>query len=413
MSQTLRKIKMEKVIALTRELIKIPSENPPGNERAVAEFIAEKLSNIGFSVMSYDYKPRRPNVVGLLPGLEKKPILMFNGHTDTVPVGEKSLWTADPFGAEIRNGKIYGRGASDMKAALAAMISAAEAIVKAGVKLNGTLIISCVADEEVTGFGTKSLIDRGYRANFAVIGEPTELKVQIAHKGVLRVRITTKGKAAHASVPHKGINAIYKMSKACLALEKISSQLMTKRHSLLGSPTITVSTIKGGLAMNVVPDRCEITIDRRLIPGENPENVKFEIDELLSSLKKDDPQFQVESEIIHILEPSETSADELIVRVAREAVAQITGKDPGATGFPATCDMRFLVNQAKIPTIILGPGSLRQAHVVDEYVECQQVFDAAKIFALIILKLLCARRAPSSDCRCSNPPHHRLRSAHS
>jgi acetylornithine deacetylase/succinyl-diaminopimelate desuccinylase family protein len=389
MSHVLKNIDMDEVVALTRQLIKIPSENPPGEEEAVSEFIAEKLSSIGLTVRFHDYKPRRPNVVGLLSGKEEEPILMFNGHTDTVPVGEKSLWATDPFSANVRDGRIYGRGATDMKAALAAIISAAEAIVKCGVKLKGTLMISCVADEEVTGFGTKDLVDRGYRADFAVVGEPTELKVKTAHKGVLWVRTVTKGKAAHASMPHEGVNAIYEMSKICLILKDMSHQLMMKKHPLLGSPTINVGTIKGGLKTNVVPDHCEITIDRRLIPGENPKSAKFEIDTVLDSLKKQDPQFQVESEIINVAEPSETPTDELIVRVAREAVEEVTGMDPGVTGFTATCDMRFLVNQAKIPTIILGPGSLRQAHIVDEYVEVQQVFNAAKIYALMILKLLC------------------------
>jgi len=341
------------------------------------------------TVRFHDYKPRRPNVVGLLSGDREKPILMFNGHTDTVPIGEKSLWTTDPFGADVREGKIYGRGASDMKAALAAMIIAAKAIVEDGVQLKGTLMISCVADEEVTGFGTKDLIDRGYRADFAVVGEPTELKVQTAHKGIIWVRIVTKGRAAHASMPHEGINAIYGMSKVCLALKEMSNQVMMKKHPLLGSPTINVGTIKGGLKTNVVPDNCEITVDRRLIPGEIPEIAKSEIDTVLDSLKKHEPQLKMESEIINVAESSETSSDELIVRVAREAVQEVTGRDPGITGFTATSDMRFLVSQAKIPTIILGPGSLRQAHIVDEYVEVQQVFDAAKIYALLGLKLLC------------------------
>jgi len=377
------------VIELTRQLIKIPSENPPGKEEEISEFIAEKMRSIGLNVRIHEYKPGRPSVVGLLQGEKEEPILMFNGHTDTVPVGDESVWSINPFDADVKDGKIYGRGASDMKAALAAMISAAEMILKEDVKLKGTLIISCVADEEVTGFGTRDLLDRGYKANFAVVGEPTELKVQIAHKGSVRFRIITKGKAAHASMPHEGLNAIYKMSKVCLALEDLSRQLKKKKHPLLGSPTINVGTIKGGLKTNIVPDRCEITLDRRLIPGEKLENVKFEIDKILTSLKSQNHKFQAESEIIFVARPSETSADEPIVRVAREAVKEVTGKDPGVTGFTATCDMHFLVNQGGIPTVILGPGSLNQAHTTDEYVEAQQVLDAAKIYALMAHKILC------------------------
>jgi succinyl-diaminopimelate desuccinylase len=380
---------MDEVIALTRQLIKIPSENPPGEEEAVSEFIAEKLKSIGLTVRFHEYKPNRPNVVGLLQGGKGKPILMFNGHTDTVPTGDKSLWTTDPFSADIRDGKIYGRGAADMKGALAAMISAAQAVVESSVKLKGTLIFSFVADEEVTGFGTKNLIDRGYRADFAVVGEPTELKVQTAHKGVVGLKIKTKGRAAHASMPNEGVNAIYGMSKICLALKEKQYGLMTKKHHLLGSPTINVGTIRGGLKTNMVPDHCEITVDRRLLPGESPENVKFEIDMLLDELKEHNPLLRVESEIINVAEPSETHAHERVVKIAREAVKEIMKEDPGITGFIATCDMRFLVNQARIPTIILGPGNLRQAHTVDEYIETRQVLNGAKIYALIALKLLC------------------------
>lgn len=386
--RVLERIKEKDVVALTRQLVRIPSENPPGEEKAMAEFVAEKLSSLGFNVKLPKYKPGRPHVVGLFSDGKEKPSLMFNAHLDTVPIGDKSLWTVDPLGAEIRNGKIYGRGSSDMKAALAAMVSAAKAILEDDVKLTGTLMITGVTDEEVTGLGTKDIIDRGYRADFAIVGEPTELKVQTAHKGIIWLRIVTKGKAVHSSMPQEGVNAIYKMSKICLTFEDMLQQLMKKNHPLLGSPTISVGTIKGGLKINIVPDYCEISVDRRLVPGETPEVAKHEIKEVLATLKTRDPQLQLEVETINSAHPSETDATEPIVKVARESVKEITGKDPGITGFTATCDMRHLV-KAKIPTIILGPGNLSQAHTIDEYIEIKQIVEAAKIYALMTLRLLC------------------------
>ena len=346
------------------------------------------MKDLGLTVRVYEFKPGRPSVVGLLSGVKEKPTLMFNGHMDTVPVGDKDLWSVDPFEGVLRDGRIYGRGAADMKGALAAMIASVKAIVESEVRLRGRLILTFVADEEVTGYGTRDLIRRGYRADFAIVGEPNELNVQTAHKGVLWLKVVTRGKAAHASVPHQGVNAIYRMADICLALEKMNSLLAGRKHSLLGSPTINVGTIKGGIKTNIVPDYCEITIDRRLIPGEKPIDVKQEIEETLESLGGKTSKLQFELEVLNLAEPSETPQDELIVQVARKAVKEVIGRDPGVTGFTATCDMRFLVNEAGIPTIILGPGSLRQAHVIDEYVEVEQVINAAKIYTSIILKTL-------------------------
>ena len=373
---------------MTRQLIRIPSENPPGGEGEIAEFIAEKLKDLGLTVRVYEFKPGRPSVVGLLSGVNEKPTLMFNGHIDTVPVGDKDLWSVYPFEGVLRDGRIYGRGAADMKGALAAMIASVKAIVESEVNLRGRLILTFVADEEVTGYGTRDLIRRGYRADFAIVGEPNELNVQTAHKGVLWLKVVTRGKAAHASIPHQGVNAIYRMADFCLALEKMNSLLAEKKHTLLGPPTINVGTIKGGIKTNIVPDYCEVTIDRRLIPGEKPIDVKREIEETLESLGGKTSKLQTQVEVINVAEPSETPQDELIVQVARKAVREVIGRDPGVTGFTATCDMRFLVNEAGIPTIILGPGSLRQAHVIDEYVEVEQVINAAKIYTSIILKTL-------------------------
>ncbi|HDM45273.1 MAG TPA: M20 family peptidase [Candidatus Bathyarchaeota archaeon] len=388
MFSVLEKIAADEIIELTRQLIRIPSENPPGGEGEIAEFIAEKLKDLGLTVRVYEFKPGRPSVVGLLSGVKEKPTLMFNGHMDTVPVGDKDLWSVEPFEGVLRDGRIYGRGAADMKGALAAMIASVKAIVESEVNLRGRLILTFVADEEVTGYGTRDLIRRGYRADFAIVGEPNELNVQTAHKGLLWLKVVIRGKAAHASIPHQGVNAIYRMADFCLALEKMNSLLAEKKHTLLGPPTINVGTIKGGIKTNIVPDYCEITIDRRLIPGEKPVDVKREIEETLESLGGKTSKLQTQVEVINVAEPSETAQDELIVQVAREAVREVIGRDPGVTGFTATCDMRFLVNEAGIPTIILGPGSLRQAHVIDEYVEVEQVINAAKIYTSIILKTL-------------------------
>jgi len=386
MSDILRRIDTNKVIDLTRELIRIPSENPPGNENEISEFIKEQLTKIGFSTKIHEFSKGRPSVIGIVSNDNKSKSLIINGHTDTVPVGDYSLWRHEPYGATIEDGRIYGRGASDMKGGLAAMLVAAETLMEVGV--DGRLVLEFVADEEVTGYGTKDLLDRGYKAEYAIIGEPTELKVQTAHKGVMNLKFMVKGRPAHASMPKTGVNAICKASRLCLTLQDVQTQFNNRRHPILGEPTLNVGVIRGGVKSNIVPDYCELIVERRLIPGETKAQVLYEVDGILDKLREGDPLFNVTYEVLHHAEPSETSPESSFVKVARECVKEVTGSDFGASGFPATCDMRFLVNQGNIPSIILGPGSLHQAHTSDEYVEIDQVVKAAQIYTLIALKLL-------------------------
>jgi acetylornithine deacetylase/succinyl-diaminopimelate desuccinylase family protein len=387
--KALESVDASKVIRLTRDLIRVSSENPPGSEKAISMFIAEELRSIGLSTTVYDFKPGRPNVVGILHGEDVQFALMLNGHMDTVPVGDRNVWSVDPLAGDLINGRIYGRGASDMKSSLAAMIHATETLVNIGIKPKKGLMLAFVSDEEVTGFGTKDLIERGYKTEFAIVGEPTSLRVQTSHKGVIWLKVVVRGKAAHASVPEEGVNAITEMVKLCSKIEKLSTLLSKSRHPLLGVPTINVTTIRGGTKVNIIPDFCEITIDRRILPNENIEAAKYEIIKTIGSLKEGDSKVKPEVEVITTAEPSEVSSSELIVKTARGAVKEVTGVDLGVTGFPATCDMRFLVNQANIPTVILGPGTLSKAHAADECVEVHQVVNATKIYLLMMLKLLC------------------------
>jgi acetylornithine deacetylase/succinyl-diaminopimelate desuccinylase family protein len=389
MSQIIRRIRPEEVVQLTSELIRIPSENPPGDQRAVSEFIESKIRDLGLVAEAYDCRPDKPNVVGLLSGKKRRPVLMLNGHVDTVPVGDKESWEVDPHAAVVKEGRIFGRGAADMKGGLAAMLMAAKAIVEAGVELSGTLMLAAVVDEEVPpgGLGTRDLLEKGYRSDYAIIGEPTELRVQTAHKGALWLEVTTKGKSAHSSTPRLGVNAIYGMSKLCLLLEAMLPELEKNSHPLVGNPSINVGTIQGGTSGNTVPELCRVVVDRRLIPGEKLADVKESLNRVLEKVRIENPQLRIETRVLVEGEPSETSAGDPIVKASREAVMQVKRKDPGVTGFTATCDMRLLVAKG-IPTVILGPGSLNQAHKANEFVEIQQVVDAARIYALTAEKLL-------------------------
>jgi len=382
----LRYLDREALASLARDLVRMPSVNPPGDEKQVAEFIADRLKSGGFEVDIYDVYPQRPNVTATLKGAEEGPTLLFNGHTDVVPVG--SGWTTEPFKADVRNGRIYGRGSADMKGGLASMIVAMEALKETGIELRGNLVFSAVVDEEATGNGTRSLIERGLKSDFAIIGEPTGLSIAIAHKGSVWFKITTHGKTVHSSMPHKGINAIYKMVRVINSLEDLSNKLQREAHPLLGPPTLSVGKITGGTKPNIVPEDCEIVVDRRLIPGETIGKVRAEFDELISAIKKEDEEFQADIEVIPgVVGPAEIPQNEPIVKALMSSTKKVIGRSI-ITGFTASCDAYYLIKQGRIPTAIFGPGEINQAHVADEYVEIAQLMAAAKIYALTAYELL-------------------------
>jgi succinyl-diaminopimelate desuccinylase len=375
------------VVQLTKELVRVQSENPPGNQAPIADLVESKMEEIGLKVVRSDYRPNKPNVIGRL-GSETGPTLMLNGHMDTVPVGDASQWKYPPFEPVEHDGKLYGRGTADMKGGLAAMMCAVADLVELGSELGGSVVLAAVVDEELTGFGTKDLLDKGYGADFAIVGEPTQLMVHIAHKGALEFDVFTRGKAAHASKPRLGTNAIYKMSEVCLELEKHLGELEQIHHPLVGSATISVGRIEGGSARNVVPEECRIEVERRIVPGERLEDVRNDLERVFMKLKQEDHELITDWKTTLEVDAAETAPDSPIVKTAADVVSKITNRKVTPTGFAATCDMRFLVNRAKIPTVILGPGNLDQAHVANEYVTIEQLNAATEAYYLISKRIL-------------------------
>ncbi|MFQ6134333.1 MAG: M20 family metallopeptidase [Nitrososphaerales archaeon] len=387
------KIDSAEAAELVQDMVRIPSLNPPGEEAEVAEYIAEKMREIGLEVEAYDCIPRRPNVIGRLKGEEGHPTLMLNGHLDVVPPGNTELWTVAPFGGELRGGRVYGRGSADMKGGLAAMLLAAKALKESAVSLKGDLLLTAVVDEEVTGRGARDLIHRGYTADMAVVAEPTELKPVRAHKGLVWFEISTVGRALHSSrVSSRStggeVNAIYKMAKVLEVLQAYLLDLEKRADPLVGNPTVSVGTITGGSKTNIVPDRCSITVDRRLLPGESPDDAKAEVEDILRRLSEEDQSLKTVLKVILSRESAVTSIDEPVVTLSKEAVEEVLGTEVEVSGSPATSDMEVFVNQASIPTVLLGPGRLGTAHITDEYVEVEQVVAAAKIFAVMAMKVL-------------------------
>jgi len=384
----------EKYIVETAEhLIRLQSVNPPGCEAETAEYVGQLMSQMGMEVQVCQLEPDRANVIGQIEGTGGGPKLMLNGHLDVVPPGELDQWRHPPFEPHVEGGQLFGRGSCDMKGGVSAILAGVKSIVDSKTKLKGDLLVTFVADEESLGKGVDDIVERGYSADMAVIGEPTRLQVITAHKGLIWVELTTFGKSAHASTVKSndrggGVNAIYKMCKAISATENYLLVLEKRRHKLVGNPTVSVGEISGGTKPNVVPDNCRAMIERRMLPGERSDQVIQEIRKVYDSIEMSDRNFKYDLRIVNIRDAAEISEREKIVRFCRDSVKEVTGVDPGITGFIATSDMATLVNRAKIPTVLLGPGDLAQAHAPNEFVSINELKLAARIYERLIMTVL-------------------------
>jgi succinyl-diaminopimelate desuccinylase len=405
-----RYINKKDLVDLTSRLIQIPTENPPGNEKKAVLFLKPLLSKMGFRVNIHLSPKGRYNIVAEKRWGKGGRRLIFNGHLDVVPAGDASQWKYPPYQGKVvypvRNssgalnpageqrsiisngvkGRIYGRGASDMKGGVASFIHAISMIDRSKIRFDrGNLILHLVSDEESHGHqGMGFLAQKGLiKGDAVIVGEPTGLDLVIAQKGALWLRITSFGKSAHGSRPEQGINAIEMMMHL---IDRLNAIPLVKEHSLLGKPTINIGKIQGGTKINVVPDRCEIEVDRRLLPDEKKEEVLSEIKEAIGSVQARDPLFKYQIEEIDDAEPSEINPDEEIVRIGLEAGREVRGKRPRVRGFSGFTDGRFYVNQCHIPTLIFGPGGTDQSHTTDESVEVEALIQASHIYGLIIIK---------------------------
>ena len=376
------------LVQLTQKLIQIPSEVrgiDDGDEQAIAQFIAERLEAAGFTTRTQEVTRNRPNVIAVLPGRGDGVDLMLNGHLDTV---EGTGMTVDPFGGAVKNGRIYGRGAADMKGAIAAMVVAGEAILRADVDLAGDLTITACVDEEGRGTGTEALVDSGVRCDAAIVGEPTNMHIGVAHKGVIFIEITTTGRAAHGSTPWHGINAITAMNRVITAITERLPPILDRRvHPLLGKPTFNIGVIEGGYRPNVVPDHCRLGIDRRLVPGESFHTVMADIQEILEVLREQHPDLDFELYGTDWIKshPMVLSEDAPIVRTLKQHVKATIGAPPVVTTLPFWCDAATLVNKAQVPTAVFGPGEIREAHSASESVSITNLTTYARILVSTIV----------------------------
>jgi len=369
----------EPVIHTLSELVRIPSVNPAYeggvSEAGVVAWLREFCRGRGIETWETDVFPGRPNLIARLPGRDPKRRIILEAHTDTVSV--KGM-TIPPFEPVIEGNLLYGRGSCDTKAGLAAMLHAMVSIKDEGFVPPCEVWLAAVVDEEYSYRGVVKLCE-GLTAHAALVAEPTELRLVVASKGVLRWRIRVRGRAAHSSKPHLGVNAINHMARLILALEGDEASLATQVHPLAGAATCNVGVITGGVQVNFVPDECVIEIDRRLLPGEKAVDALTRYQGLLDDLALRHPGFIAEMEPPMLTDEGlDTPIDAAPARLGGEILSGM-GLNGDPAGVPFGSDASKLSRQG-VASLVFGPGSIDRAHGAVEYVEIDEVLQAETFF---------------------------------
>ncbi len=360
-------------------LVRVNSVNPAygdgGSEANLLPLLHAFFAERGIETFEQEVFPGRNNLIARLPGRTNRR-LIFEAHMDTVSIKGMRI---PPFEPRVEGGRLYGRGSVDDKAGLTAMMLALAQLAAAPQPPPCEVWLAAVVDEEFSFRGVVRLCE-GLEAEAAIVAEPTQLRAVLASKGVLRVRVHTRGRAAHSSKPHLGTNAIVHMAHLVRALEDEQARLAMRSHPLLGQPTLNVGLIQGGVQVNFVPDRCAIEIDRRLLPGETAAGAVREIEAVLERVAHSLPGFDAFVEKPSLLEDEalDTPGDAPVVAHAQKVLESLN-LDPTPCGVPFGSDASKL-SRAGIPTLLFGPGSIDQAHAEDEFVELAQVEKAVEFY---------------------------------
>ena len=361
-------------VSWTKELVRINSENPPGNELGCAQFCAGILRDLGMEVELDEFAPNRANVTAYAGNRDDQGIA-FNGHLDTVVEGDG--WIDPPFDAVVHDGCIWGRGSADMKSGCAAMMAAAKYILLSGAPLKRGMVLTFVADEECVNRGSIRLRETTkLSADACIVCEPTQLQVHYGNRGYTSYYIRTYGKACHACEPHNGVNAIYKMGHVLAKLEKFADELAQRTNPQLGKISLSVGTIHAGTCLNTVPDFCEIEVESRVFPGMSADTMSKELQALLG----DEAEVVVRSNLLASLVP----VDSPIVKHASASIEAVTGKPAVVTKFPACSEASFFSVGYGMPTILLGPGDIGCAHKANEKVAISEIEQAVEIYVRMI-----------------------------
>jgi acetylornithine deacetylase len=362
------------------DLVQINSANPGlwadgAGEAEIAKYLGQVMRPLGMEVHLDEVAPQRYNAVGMLKGTGGGRTLMWNGHLDTV--GPNGM--SQPFKAQVQDGKLYGRGSQDMKGSLAAMLSSLRALQEAEIRLKGDIILAGVADEELASQGTEHLL-RHYNADAAIVTEPTELRLCLAHRGFIAYEVETTGRAAHGSRYDEGIDAIIHMGRFLAGLDGLEQWLRQRSpHPLVGPPSLHASIIQGGTEYSTYPAHCRLELERRTCPGETIASATAELQIILDQLADADPKFRATLRSTLSRPPFEVNQDAAIVQSTAKALSRQTGNAARPGGVPFWTDAALLA-EAGIPTVLLGPTG-HGLHSAEEWVDLQSCLDLAEILA--------------------------------
>lgn len=368
------------LLPLARQLVRLDTTNPPGNELQAAKCVAEFLRSPRLDVVVQEFEETRGNLVARLHGSGERGGLLFSGHLDTVPVGDAGRWTVAPLGGLVRDGRLFGRGALDMKGAVAGMAVMLRDL-GGGRDPKGDIVLALTAGEETDSCGARMVCEAGLLdgMDLAVIGEPTQLDVGIAHRGALWVRVDTLGEAAHGSQPAAGVNAVRELLDWLDPMESIEALIAEPVDEVLGSGSASLNMIGGGTSANVVPDRAHAVLDFRTVPGHDHGEIRAALERRRAGARltvlRDSPPIRV-------------SADAPLARAAIGAAGVVRGAPPAVRGLPYLTDGSVFAEQLGVDAVVLGPGPEAQAHTEDESLPVGDLEQARAIYEGIAHRLM-------------------------
>jgi succinyl-diaminopimelate desuccinylase len=394
-------VKRNELVGLTQELVRIDSVIRPETghtEHEVVEYLSSWVQReLGLQPTVETVQPGRENLFFTLDSGRPGPCLLLEGHTDVVSEGERGRWSADPFGGELKEGRIYGRGACDMKAGLAVNLVVAKALLASGVPWRGRLALCFVCDEEGMMIGIKDFIRRGHAdgVNACLVPEPEENQLCLSMKGAIRAVLRVRGRMAHGAMPRSGINPNTRLARIILAFERFETGEIRRcgEDPFLGYPSVTFTVLRspppGAPAqLNVMPGEAEGFVDIRTVPGQDHEQVRAALRRILGELAAEDSDFQADIEFIEDRPVVSMGKEEPIVQEAARAFREVACREPVYSGVPGATDGTFLSAWKGIPCLVNGPGPRHIPHQVDEYVEVGQLLEAARVYALTSLRYL-------------------------
>lgn len=378
----------KRIIEILSELISKRSDTEEDMEYEVSMYLKEFLENLGAEVELQHVELKRYNVIARFRGKEGGKTLMYSGHIDVVPPGNESNWISPPFTARTVNGLLYGRGSADMKGSIACILHVLEIYKKLNIKLDGDLLLVLDVDEEISNKGLYKIFELGLKADGCLIGEPTNMKPALGHKGVLAFWLKIKGKRIHASQPEHGINPIMHSMKLAQKVEKFSKEVLDKRVLPMGRSTMTITSVHGGKEVNSIPQDCEIRIDRRLIMGETKESCVKELEDILQEIKNEIKDFSCEYKVTTYCPPGLISPEDKLAKDMQYSINPANPDEVELGYMLGTCEASLVTQYMGIPVIICGPGAIQQAHTENEFVEIGQLTQASKVYAKFIIKYL-------------------------